>query len=110
MSSSLSDKKCVPCEGGVKPLTENEINNYIKKVPEWDLMSGGNAIKRDYKFKNFAKALQFVNEVALIAEEEQHHPDFEFGWGYCKVTLQTHSIGGLHENDFIVASKINEVS
>lgn len=79
----------------------------MKEIPFWALSECGKSIKRSLKFKDFATALQFTNKVAQIAEEENHHPDIMLGWGYCDITLQTHAIGGLHENDFIVATKIN---
>lgn len=110
MDSFLSKKKCIPCEGGVKALTFDELEDYKNEVPDWEIMDDGKSIKKRLKFSNFVKSLEFVNKVALIAEEENHHPDIEFGWGYCVITMQTHSVGGLHENDFIVASKINEIN
>jgi 4a-hydroxytetrahydrobiopterin dehydratase len=107
---TLSEKKCVPCEGGVQPLSENEANNLIKSISGWSIVGEINSIKRKFKFKNFAEALEFTNKVGEIAEQEDHHPDIMLGWGYCDITLKTHSIDGLHENDFIVASKINGMS
>ncbi len=77
------------------------------EVPGWELANDGKAIKRRFTFKNFAQALDFVNKAGEIAESEGHHPDISFGWGYADIMLWTHAIGGLHENDFIVASKIN---
>ena len=104
---SLLLKKCVPCEGGVTALSDEKVQAYMKEIPFWALSECGKSIKRSLKFKDFATALQFTNKVAQIAEEENHHPDIMLGWGYCDITLQTHAIGGLHENDFIVATKIN---
>lgn len=106
----LCTKKCVPCEGGVTPLTEAEIKKMLPDVPGWELANGGKAIKRRFEFKDFVSALAFVNQVGDIAEEEGHHPDITFGWGYAECLLWTHAIGGLHENDFIVASKINSLA
>lgn len=82
----------------------------LKKVPGWELANGGKAIKRRFEFKNFKQALAFVNKVGEIAEAEDHHPDISFGWGYAEFLLWTHAIGGLHENDFIMASKINAIA
>jgi 4a-hydroxytetrahydrobiopterin dehydratase len=106
---TLSDKKCVPCEGGLAPLSAAEVAKLLKTIDGWEVSSDNKLISRNFKFKNFVKALDFVNKVGAIAEEEGHHPDIEFGWGYAKIKLQTHSIGGLHENDFIVAAKINKI-
>lgn len=103
----LTQKKCVPCEGGLEPLAPDAAKSMLKEVPGWELTNNGHAIKRRFTFKNFAAALDFVNKVGAIAESEGHHPDISFGWGYAECLLWTHAIGGLHENDFIVASKIN---
>lgn len=106
---SFLNKKCVPCKGGVVALSDDKIKAYLKEIPLWSLSECGKYIKRSIKFKNFAKALQFTNKVSEIAEDENHHPDINFGWGYCNITLHTHDIDGLHENDFIVAAKINGI-
>ena len=82
----------------------------LKEVPGWELANDGKAIKRRFKFKNFKTALAFVNKAGDIAEAEGHHPDITFGWGYAEFLLWTHAIGGLHENDFIMASKINQLN
>lgn len=103
----LTKKKCVPCEGGVSPLRDSELEQYLGNVDGWNL--DGNKIRKEYSFKNFVEALAFVNAVGDIAESEGHHPDIEFGWGYCRIVLYTHAIDGLHENDFIVAAKIDEI-
>ena len=104
---SLSTKQCVPCRGGIPPLDRTQAEQYLKEVPGWELPDAAH-IKRHFKFKNFLEALAFVNCVGELAEQEGHHPDITFGWGYCDVTLYTHKIKGLHENDFIMAAKINE--
>ena len=103
---SLSMKQCVPCRGGVPPLDRGQAEIYLKEVPGWELVED-TRIQRRFKFKNFVEALDFVNRVGELAEQESHHPDIGFGWGYCDVTLYTHKIKGLHENDFIMAAKIN---
>ncbi|MDE3060971.1 MAG: 4a-hydroxytetrahydrobiopterin dehydratase [Pseudomonadota bacterium] len=105
----LTQKKCVPCEGGLTPLSSDEAKNMLKEIPGWELADGHKAIKRRFTFKNFVEALAFVNKVGAIAESEGHHPDITFGWGYAEILLWTHAIGGLHENDFIIASKINQL-
>ncbi len=107
---NLTNKKCIPCEGGVSPIPYEDLNKYIASVLAWEAIKEETEIEKSYKFKNFAEALAFVNKVGEIAEEENHHPDIEFGWGYCKIRLSTHSIGGLHENDFIVAAKIDGIT
>lgn len=104
---SLTEKTCVPCRGGVPPLTPVEAQVYRDQVPAWQLTNGATRIERDFKFGNFADAMIFVNQVGDLAEAEGHHPDIAFGWGYAHVTLYTHKIKGLHENDFIVAAKID---
>jgi len=106
---SLSDKKCVPCEGGVTPLSAEEIEKLLQDLDDWTLSEKGVSIARSIKFKNFKESLAFVNKVGDLAEEEGHHPDFTFGWGYCHVVLMTHAINGLHENDFIIAAKIDKL-
>lgn len=104
----LTGKKCIPCEGkDVKPLSPEQVKELLNEVPGWELTPEDKAIRRRFKFKDFAGALEFVNKVGAAAEEEGHHPDIRFGWGYAECELWTHAIGGLHENDFIMASKIN---
>lgn len=103
----LENKKCVPCEGGVTPLTHEQAVEMLTSLAGWDFAKDGKAIMRRFTFKNFKTAMAFVNKVGEIAEAEKHHPDIAFGWGYAEVLLQTHAINGLHENDFIVATKVN---
>ena len=104
------NKKCVPCKDGVLPIASNELEDYLYGVVGWKLVDDNSAIEKEFKFSNFKEALKFVNQVGEIAERENHHPDIEFGWGYCNIRLSTHSICGLHENDFIVASKIDGIT
>ena len=103
----LKDKKCVPCEGGVPPLKAEEINMMLKLVHSDWVVKENKKISRSLKFVNFIHALEFVNKVAEVAEEEGHHPDLHLGYGYCDVELWTHAINGLSENDFILAAKID---
>ena len=106
---SLSDYGCIPCKGdGILPLQTNEIEELLKEVEDWEVINNS-LIKKRYSFSNFKKALLFINKVGELAEEEKHHPDIEFGWGYCVISLQTHSIKGLHKNDFILAAKIDDI-
>lgn len=106
---NLKNKKCVPCAKGSAPLATPEIEKYLANLNGWQINLNGE-IEKDFKFKNFSKSLEFVNMVGNLAESENHHPDIEFGWGYCKIRLITHSAGGLHENDFIVAAKIEDIN
>jgi 4a-hydroxytetrahydrobiopterin dehydratase len=105
--TALTEKKCVACEGDVPPLNSVEADVLLKQVPGWKSNTEATVISRMFTFKNFSEALAFVNKVGAIAEEEGHHPDIEFGWGRVRITLTTHAIKGLSENDFIVAAKIN---
>jgi 4a-hydroxytetrahydrobiopterin dehydratase len=106
----LAQKKCVPCEAGTVPLTPAQSGELLRQVPGWEYALEGRAIKRRFNFDNFRAALAFVNRVGELAEAEGHHPDFMLGWGYAECVLWTHSIVGLHENDFIMASKINQLT
>lgn len=104
----LSQKHCVPCEGGTEPLQRDKIDTYLPLVPDWQLSSDEKSIARHFVLKNFKEALAFVNKVGAIAEEEGHHPDiFLHNWKEVDITLSTHAIGGLSENDFILAAKIH---
>ena len=110
--TDLLNKKCVPCEGGVKPFDISEIHTYQKKVDGWDISKNEKNIyflEKKFTFKNFLESQRFVNEVGKISEAEGHHPDIIFGWGYAKINITTHAIEGLSENDFILASKIDEI-
>ena len=109
--SYLLNKKCVPCEGDVSPLDLSEIHKYQKKVDEWDVKKNKKEIyflEKNFKFKNFIDSQNFINKVGLLSENENHHPDISFGWGYAKIIITTHAIEGLCENDFILAAKIDQ--
>jgi len=110
--SDLLNKKCVPCEGGIMPFDISEIHKYQKKVDGWDITKDEHLIfflSKKFKFKNFLESQKFVNEVGKVSEEEGHHPDISFGWGYAKIKITTHAIKGLSENDFILAAKIDKI-
>jgi 4a-hydroxytetrahydrobiopterin dehydratase len=110
--SDLLQKKCVPCEGGVSTLDLKEIHKYQKKVDGWDIKKNENKIyflEKNYKFKNFINSKNFIDKVGEISEDENHHPDIFFGWGYAKIMITTHAIEGLSENDFILAAKIDQI-
>lgn len=106
---ALSDKKCVPCEGGVEPLSRPDAETLLQEIPEWKLAEDTKSISRGFTFKNFKQALVFVNKIGEIAETEGHHPDITLAWGRVGVELSTHAIKGLSENDFILAAKINSI-
>ncbi len=108
--NDLSQKKCVPCEGGVDPLTREQTANLMRQLDsEWRVADDGKHIDREWKFRNFFHTMSFVNAVAHIANAEDHHPDMEVGYGACRIKLTTHAIDGLSENDFIVAAKIDQL-
>ena len=108
--SELAEKTCTPCRGGVAPLTVDEARALLGKTPGWKLLEQGKRIERAFEFKTFGDALGFVDRVGALAESENHHPDISFGWGYATISLYTHKIKGLHENDFILAAKINDLA
>lgn len=105
----LTAKTCVPCRGGVPALTADEAGAYFGEADGWALSESADRISKRFSFADFARSLAFVNQVGALAEAEGHHPDFSFGWGYCDIVLYTHKIKGLHENDFIMAAKINQL-
>ena len=109
----LINKRCLPCEGGVKPLDISEINKYQKKVDGWEIIQNDKKVyllEKKFEFKNFLESQKFTNEVGKISELEGHHPDITFGWGYSKIAITTHAIEGLSENDFILAAKIDQIT
>jgi 4a-hydroxytetrahydrobiopterin dehydratase len=109
MSETLAEKTCTPCRGGIPPLTCDEAQRFQAQAPNWELGDNAHRIQRTFRFRNFREALAFVQEIGELAENEGHHPDISFGWGYVTVSLSTKKIKGLHENDFIMASKIDRV-
>ena len=110
MAGALSEKTCTPCRGGVPPLTPDEAKRYLEQARDWALLDDGRRIERTYRFKTFRDAFEFVERVAALAEVEGHHPDIVFGWGYATVSLLTKKIKGLHQNDFIMAVKIDQIA
>ena len=110
--SDLLNKKCVPCEGGVLPFDISEIHKYQKKVDGWNIIKNEKEkffLNKKFNFENFSESQEFVNKVGIISEEEGHHPDILFGWGYAEIKITTHAIEGLSENDFILAAKIDQI-
>jgi 4a-hydroxytetrahydrobiopterin dehydratase len=106
--SNLAEKTCIPCSGDLPAMTEPQAQAYMDRIEGWELAEHGTWLKRAYTFKNWKQAYAFLAHIDAIAEAEMHHPDVTFGWGYVNVALQTHKIGGLHENDFIVAARIEK--
>ena len=109
--TDLINKKCVSCEGDAIPFDISEIHKYQKKVDGWDVIKDKKNIyflEKKFIFKNFLESQNFINQVGIISEEEGHHPDITFGWGYARISITTHAIEGLSENDFILAAKIDE--
>ncbi|HUI81238.1 MAG TPA: 4a-hydroxytetrahydrobiopterin dehydratase [Bryobacteraceae bacterium] len=105
---SLAEKHCVPCRGGVPPLTGEALDNLKSQVSGWDVVNGHH-LRKNYAFPDFLKALDFVNRAGAIAEQEGHHPDLYLSWGKVGVEIWTHKINGLTESDFILAAKIDGV-
>ena len=108
--NNLNNKKCVPCNGNTKSLTPEQKKFFLNELNNWQLNDSKDMIFKKYNFKNFKKTLEFVNQIGAIAEKESHHPDISLGWGYCLIMIHTHAIKELSENDFILASKIDQIS
>ncbi|MDQ2732877.1 MAG: 4a-hydroxytetrahydrobiopterin dehydratase [Armatimonadota bacterium] len=106
-TSSLPQKHCKPCEGGVPPLGDEEVAHLLQQVPGWEVV--GQEIGRTFPFKNYYETMAFVNAIAWISHAENHHPDLEVGFKKCRVRYTTHAIGGLSENDFICAAKVDQL-
>ena len=106
-TSDLTHKHCIPCEGGVPSLTHQQVSAYADHIPGWEIVVEKELkIRRKFSFKSFNKAIEFVNEVATLAEQEHHHPDILINYNKVTLILWTHAIGGLSENDMILAAKI----
>ena len=110
--TDLSEKSCIPCRGGVPPFDITQIHKYLKKIDGWEVKKNKDEsyyLEKNFKFQNFLESQNFINEVGNIAENQKHHPDISFGWGYAKVKIFTHKIKGLVESDFILAAKIDKI-
>jgi len=108
--NDLADKHCVACEGGVPPLTMAEAAALRTQLaPGWELAADGKSLRRALKFKDFYRTMSFVNALAHIANTEDHHPDLEIGYDYCRIVFTTHAVGGLSSNDFICAAKADRL-
>jgi 4a-hydroxytetrahydrobiopterin dehydratase len=110
MASPLAEKTCVPCRGGIPPLSFDEAEALHTQAPDWELLDRATRIERTYRFKNFREAFAFVERAAALAEAQFHHPDISFGWGFATLSLRTKKIKGLHENDFIMATKLDRIA
>jgi len=106
----LTEKSCVPCRGGIPAMTKDQAEKMTSLTLGWELFEDAKKIRHTYEVTDFVQALKLVELIAELAETEGHHPDITFGWGYCTVVFYTHKIGGLHENDFIMAAKVNELA
>jgi len=108
--NDLYARHCVPCEGGVAPLTLKEAAALHEQLhPDWQIGADAKSLQRSLKFKDFYRTMSFVNALAHIANVEDHHPDLEVGYNYCRVKYTTHAIGGLSQNDFICAAKLDRL-
>ncbi len=108
MTEQLADKTCSPCRGGTPPLQGKELENLRASVPDWNVVNEHH-INREFRFPDFQQALDFVNLVGALAEEQGHHPDILLTWGKVEITLWTHKINGLSESDLIMAAKIDRL-
>lgn len=106
----LSQKSCKACEGGVQPLSGEQARDLMNDIPGWQLTDASKEIFRDFRFKNYYQTMAFVNALAWISHQEDHHPDLEVGYNHCLVRYSTHAIGGLSENDFICAAKASTLT
>jgi len=105
----LKNKHCQPCEGGVCPMDEDQYLSYLDQLPGWEISEDKTGIRRTLRFENFLETISFINAMAFMCEQQDHHPDFSAGYDFCEVFFTTHAIGGLSENDFICAAKINDL-
>ena len=109
MSAALAEKTCTACRGGVPALEPETAAELLQQVPDWSINEDATWLSREYRFDNFRQSLEFVKQVGELAEDQGHHPVIKFGWGFCRVDTQTRKIRGLHENDFILAAKIDQL-
>ncbi len=105
--TELQSRPCVPCQGGIPPMAAADARAMLPAIAGWQLDDNASKLSRTFTFKNFVQAQAFAVRVGDISEIENHHPDICYGWGFCTVVFYTHKIGGLHENDFIMAAKVN---
>lgn len=103
----LHEKNCASCNGEITKFNDTEIQNHLKEINNWQFKD--DFIFKEFKFKNFSNTLDFVNEIGALSEAQNHHPNIEFTWGYLKISIQTHTINGVCENDFILAARIDQL-
>jgi len=106
----LTEQSCVPCQGGVLPLSAAEANKRLSGIPGWELIDDASRLSRTFMFGNFLEAQDFAVRVGKVSEDQNHHPVISYSWGYCTVVFYTHKIGGLHENDFIMAARVSALT
>jgi 4a-hydroxytetrahydrobiopterin dehydratase len=106
--NDLASRDCVPCRGGIPPMPHDDIQRLLKELDRWEAINNHH-LRKSYEFKNFSEALEFVNRVGKLAEDQGHHPDICFGWGKAEITIWTHKIDGLTESDFVLAAKIDQL-
>ena len=106
--NELANRECVPCRGGVPPLNNDAIKKFLSQISGWEAVNDHH-LSKSYKFKDFAEAQAFVDQVGNLSEQQGHHPDISFGWGYAEITIWTHKIDGLTESDFVLAAKIDRL-
>jgi 4a-hydroxytetrahydrobiopterin dehydratase len=105
----LTKIRCVGCEGGIPALNENEIKQFLTKLNSWIVSNDQRSISKQFSFKNFYHTMAFVNAIAWMAHQENHHPDLEVGYNYCNIKYTTHAVNGLTQNDFICAAKVDAI-
>ena len=105
----LEQKTCVPCKGGIPPMSATDAGALLSEVRGWELIEHAHKLRRTFTFGDFMQAQTFACKVGELAEQENHHPEISYGWGYCTVVFFTHKIGGLHENDFVMAAKTDKL-
>ena len=103
----LDEKSCIPCRGGIPPMSADEAKQRLSDVPGWELIDDAEKLSRMFKFDDFIEAQDFAIRVGDISEAENHHPVVTYSWGWCKVVFYTHKIDGLHDNDFVMAAKVS---
>jgi 4a-hydroxytetrahydrobiopterin dehydratase len=108
--TDLTTIHCVGCEGGIPALSISEVKTFLSQINQWSVSDNGKQITKRFPFKNFYKTMAFVNAIAWIANQENHHPDLQIGFNYCTVQYTTHAVDGLTQNDFICAAKVDALS
>jgi 4a-hydroxytetrahydrobiopterin dehydratase len=110
LACDLTNKHCVPCEGGIDPLEREQAEALLAGLPGWELSDDGKTIRRRFEFRGFLSTLSFINAMGWLVNKQNHHPDFFAGYNYCEVGFTTHAIDGLSENDFICAAKVSALA